>query len=99
MSEPCGHNSYWTTAYQNCVLCENAALRVRIAALEQDQRVRIEALHTLRTGYDATVAQLEAQLATLTAERDQARARIADLEQDERVRIEALHTLRIRCDP
>ena len=34
MSEPCGHNSYWTTAYQNCVMCENAALRARIAELE-----------------------------------------------------------------
>ena len=33
MSEPCGHNSYWMTAYQNCVMCENAALRARIAKL------------------------------------------------------------------
>lgn len=54
-----------------------ATAQARIAALEQDQRVRIEALHTLRTGYDATVAQLEARLAALVAERDQAQAMLA----------------------
>ncbi len=45
-----------------------AAQRARIEALEQDQQARIAALHTLRTGYDATVAQLEARLAQRDAE-------------------------------
>ena len=61
---------------------EETRLRAQVAALEQDQRVRIEALHTLRTGYDATVAQLEAQLATLTAERDEAQRKYTVIRDD-----------------
>ena len=31
----CGHSHYWTTAYNNCVMCENAALRLRCEEAEK----------------------------------------------------------------
>ena len=43
----------------------------QLASMKEDQLARIDAMSTLRMGYDATIAQLEAQLSTVTAERDQ----------------------------
>ena len=71
MSEPCGHNSYWTTAYQNCVLCENAALRTRIAELEHCVAGQGERLHDYCRKY-----------AALVAERDEAQRKYALIHDD-----------------
>lgn len=62
----CGHSLYWTTAYNNCVMCENATLRARCEAAEKLVVTMTEQYIAERT----TIADLTAKLAAMTAERD-----------------------------
>lgn len=68
----CGHSLYWTTAYNNCVMCENAALRVRCEAsvpLDVHNRIVADTIKTLdaeRTSFECEIADLTAKLAAMT---------------------------------
>lgn len=66
----CGHSLYWTTAYNNCVMCENATLRARCEAAENERDHYRAACASVGEadghGWAETTKELRQQVADLT---------------------------------
>ena len=95
----CGHSPYWTTAYNNCVMCESAALRVRCEAAEDERNHYRTACSSVGEtdghGWAETTKELRQQVADLTQTIEAQLREAASLNQcitDLEVKLEAMTT-------